>query len=224
MSNPNRIQPKPTPTGRPRRWLLWLGGILGAIALLLLAGAIYELLAEAADARAYPPPGQMVDVGGYRLHINCTGDGSPTVVIEAGLGDWSAPGALCSRKWRRPPACARTIELGWAGASPVRSQGMPLNSPRELTHAAAEREYPGAVCDGGALVRRFAGSGLRARPPSGSRGRGADRIDVSRTDGPTPRKAGALSVLLGLGAFRYRAAAGQAVGPGYRRTFRPGSL
>jgi hypothetical protein len=28
----------------------------------------------------------MVDVGGYRLHLNCTGSGIPTVVIEAGWG------------------------------------------------------------------------------------------------------------------------------------------
>ena len=40
--------------------------------------------------RAYPPPGQLVDVGGYRLHINCIGSGSPTVVIDAGQGDWFA--------------------------------------------------------------------------------------------------------------------------------------
>ncbi len=52
-------------------------------------GYIYEPMAEAADAKAYPPAGQLVDVGGHRLHINCTGTGSPTVVIEAGLGDWS---------------------------------------------------------------------------------------------------------------------------------------
>lgn len=56
---------------------------------LILAGYIYEPIAEAADAKAYPPPGQLVDVGGYRLHINCTGTGSPTVIIDAGLGDWS---------------------------------------------------------------------------------------------------------------------------------------
>ena len=49
---------------------------------LMLAGAIYESVAEAADVRAYPPFGQMVDVGGYRLHINCIGTGSPTVVID----------------------------------------------------------------------------------------------------------------------------------------------
>jgi pimeloyl-ACP methyl ester carboxylesterase len=57
---------------------------------LMLLGAIYESVAETGDMRAYPPPGQMVDVGGYRLHINCIGTGSPTVVIDAGWGDWSA--------------------------------------------------------------------------------------------------------------------------------------
>lgn len=72
-----------------RGCLIWLGRIVGSLVGLLLVGAVYESLAEAADAKAYPPPGQLVDVGGYRLHINCTGSGSPTVVIIAGLGDWS---------------------------------------------------------------------------------------------------------------------------------------
>jgi pimeloyl-ACP methyl ester carboxylesterase len=56
---------------------------------LILAGTIYEVVAEAADIQAYPPLGQMVDVGGYRLHIHCTGTGSPTVIIDGGLGAWS---------------------------------------------------------------------------------------------------------------------------------------
>jgi pimeloyl-ACP methyl ester carboxylesterase len=30
------------------------------------------------------PPGQLVDIGGYRLHLNCTGNGSPTVLLEYG--------------------------------------------------------------------------------------------------------------------------------------------
>jgi hypothetical protein len=33
--------------------------------------------------------GRLVDAGGHRLHINCTGRGQPTVVIETGLGDFS---------------------------------------------------------------------------------------------------------------------------------------
>src|SRR3954463_67263 len=79
-----------TPQRRGRGCLVWLGGMVAVLAGLMLLGALYESLAEAADVRAYPPPGQMVDVGVYRLHVNCVGTGSPAVVIEAGLGDWSA--------------------------------------------------------------------------------------------------------------------------------------
>lgn len=32
-------------------------------------------------------PGRLIDVGGYRLHLNCTGGGSPTILLDAGLGD-----------------------------------------------------------------------------------------------------------------------------------------
>lgn len=32
-------------------------------------------------------PGQRFDVGGYQLHIHCTGAGSPTVIVDVGLGD-----------------------------------------------------------------------------------------------------------------------------------------
>jgi pimeloyl-ACP methyl ester carboxylesterase len=80
-----------------RRVVRWIGrslaALVGLIAVLALAGASYEAIAAAGDARRYPPPGQLVDVGGYRLHIQCVGAGSPTVVLDAGLGgsslDWS---------------------------------------------------------------------------------------------------------------------------------------
>ncbi len=32
-------------------------------------------------------PGQLVDIGGYKLHISCIGQGSPTVILDSGLGD-----------------------------------------------------------------------------------------------------------------------------------------
>lgn len=35
------------------------------------------------------PLGRLVDLGGHRLHVNCTGKGSPTVVVAYGLGDFS---------------------------------------------------------------------------------------------------------------------------------------
>jgi len=106
---------------RGRGCLLWLGASLATLLGLMLVGYFYEPIAEAADAKAYPPPGQLVDVGGYRLHINCTGTGSPTVVIEAGLGDWSTSWGFVQ------PEVAKTTRvctydrggLGWSEAGPL---------------------------------------------------------------------------------------------------------
>jgi pimeloyl-ACP methyl ester carboxylesterase len=59
-------------------------------------GGAYETYRESADG--LPLSGRLVDVGGHRLHIDCTGTGSPTVVLEPGLGEpsvmmsgWIAP-------------------------------------------------------------------------------------------------------------------------------------
>jgi pimeloyl-ACP methyl ester carboxylesterase len=72
---------------RSRRGLLY-----PVIAMLALAsiGAGYETLREATDATAYPMPGQLIDVGGHRLHLHCTGSGTPTVVLEPGGGEMSS--------------------------------------------------------------------------------------------------------------------------------------
>ena len=89
MNNQTQIEAVAIPKRRGRGWVRWLGGVVVLVVGLSLAGAIYEPVAEAADIRAYPPLGQLVDVGGYRLHIHCTGTGSPTVVIDGGWGAWS---------------------------------------------------------------------------------------------------------------------------------------
>lgn len=82
MNNQTQIAAVDSPKRRSRGRFLWLGGAVVLVLGVILAGVIYESVSEAADIRAYPPPDQMVDVGGYRLHINCIGEGSPTVVIE----------------------------------------------------------------------------------------------------------------------------------------------
>src|SRR5215471_4833148 len=44
-----------------------------------------------------PPPGRLIDVGGWRLHLNCTGQrgaNQPLVVLEAGAGDFSVEWGL----------------------------------------------------------------------------------------------------------------------------------
>jgi len=69
----------------------WLRRLLLAVAaaavLLGAAGLSYQALASARDRRAFPMPGLLVDIGGYKLHIDCTGQGSPAVILDSGLGD-----------------------------------------------------------------------------------------------------------------------------------------
>src|SRR5215208_5789528 len=105
-----------------RGCLFWLGTSLATLLGLLLVGYIYEPIAEAADAMAQPPPGQLVDVGGYRLHINCTGTGAPTVVIVAGLGDWSTTwgGYVQPEVAKSTRVCTYDRPgLGWSEAAPL---------------------------------------------------------------------------------------------------------
>lgn len=142
--------------------LIWLGRIVALIIALAILGAIYEPIAEAADAKAYPPPGQLVDVGGHRLHINCMGTGSPTVVIEAGLGDWST-------SWRGvvQPEVAKTTRvctydragLGWSDANSLPSDAAQF--AKELHTLLENANVPGPYVMvghslGGFIVRIFA--------------------------------------------------------------------
>ena len=54
-------------------------------------GAVYQFASDERELRAHPPPGTMVDIGGYRLHLYCLGEGRPTVIMNAGLGgSWLA--------------------------------------------------------------------------------------------------------------------------------------
>jgi pimeloyl-ACP methyl ester carboxylesterase len=142
--------------------LIWLGRVVVLIIGLALLGAVYESLAEAADAKAYPPPGRLVDVGGYSLHINCTGTGTPTVVIDAGLGDWSTVWA-----WVQPDVAKATrictydrAGYGWSDPGPL-----PRNAEqfaKELHTLLHEANIPGPYVMvghslGGLTVRVFTG-------------------------------------------------------------------
>jgi len=77
-------------------------------------GGGYQTVREAGDANAYPMPGQLIDVGGHHLHLNCTGTGSPTVILEPGGGDfssvmaWIAPAVAAVVPHRAAATYART--------------------------------------------------------------------------------------------------------------------
>ena len=112
---------------RGGRWLLY--PIL-AVLLLASVGGGYETVRESLDASAYPMPGQLIDVGGHRLHLHCTGSGSPTVVLEPGGGASSSDFA-----WIAPVVARDTTVCvydragrGWSDAT---------DSPQDGAHIAA---------------------------------------------------------------------------------------
>ncbi len=80
----------PSPSqGSSLRRVLWrlLVGLPVAACLLLAAAAAVNFLTVRHYRSAYPPPGRMYRVDGYAMHLFCVGSGSPTVVLESGLGD-----------------------------------------------------------------------------------------------------------------------------------------
>jgi pimeloyl-ACP methyl ester carboxylesterase len=72
---------------RTRSWLVY--PLLAVYALCAL-GAAYETMRLSLDRRTYGAPGRLIDVGGHRLHLSCAGSGTPTVLLESGLGETGA--------------------------------------------------------------------------------------------------------------------------------------
>jgi len=98
--------------------------VVGSIVLLvtMLIGWVwlFGAKAKARLAAKYPAPGKLVDVGGYRLHLNCQGQGGPTVVMESGNGNFSLNWGRVPRevaKFTRVCTYDRA-GLGWSDRSP----------------------------------------------------------------------------------------------------------
>lgn len=68
-------------------------GLIALLVLLACTGVLYQSISTKLEEKRYPPPGTLVDVGGYRLHLHSMGTGGPTVILDAGLGctgsDWA---------------------------------------------------------------------------------------------------------------------------------------
>jgi pimeloyl-ACP methyl ester carboxylesterase len=109
------------------------------------------------------PPGKLVDLGGHRLHVNCTGKGAPTVVIENGLGDFSFDWVLVQNPVSRFTRVCTYDRAGYAWSEP---------GPKPRTFAQLNLELRDALSKlgervpfvlvghsyGGPVVRNFAAS------------------------------------------------------------------
>jgi pimeloyl-ACP methyl ester carboxylesterase len=112
-----------------------LGAIICLVVIALSAGAIYQSIVGNVDETRYKPPGRLVDIGGRRLHLYCTGSESPTVILEAGLG-WGVG------TWRRVrPKVAETTRYGDPAMDAVYSSNKSCATPiKELAVVATSTE------------------------------------------------------------------------------------
>jgi pimeloyl-ACP methyl ester carboxylesterase len=137
-------------------------GLALLCAVLLAAGFTYEQITLFRDGERYPAPGQLVDVGGRRMHILCRGAApGPTIVMETGAGDSSY------RFWAVQQEVAKFARvcvydragLGWSDST---GEGRSLEDREADLHAllkAANVPPPyvlAAHSMGGLLVRLYA--------------------------------------------------------------------
>lgn len=69
-----------------KRVIKGISFLITGIVLLMLLGVAYQTIATETDRGVYSPRGQLYTVNGHQMHIYCIGEGSPTVVLEAGWG------------------------------------------------------------------------------------------------------------------------------------------
>jgi pimeloyl-ACP methyl ester carboxylesterase len=115
------------------RWLRGIALSVGVMVILLaLAGASYQAIGSRLDARHFPENGRLVDVGGYRLLLNCTGFGSPTVILESGFGDVSIEWRTVQPKIAKFSRVCSYDRAGYGGSDPGPMPRTSLQIAREL--------------------------------------------------------------------------------------------
>ena len=112
---------------------------------LSLTGMIYQTAATEADKKNFPPPGNLIDVGAFKMHIDCVGEGSPTVILEALSGGFSSYWA-----WVQPEVAKQVrvcvydrAGFGWSesDAEPESPERTARNLHTLLTNAGIDGPY-----------------------------------------------------------------------------------
>ncbi len=142
----------------------WVRNILLTVAalavVLALVGYSYQVIQTHLDARRFPMKGTLIDVGGHKLNINCTGEGAPTVVLETGLGNlamsWEKV-QLGIEKFTRVCVYDRA-GYGWSEAGPLPRTSLQIAKELHQLLRNSEEKPPYVlvgVSSGGMHVRVF---------------------------------------------------------------------
>lgn len=107
-----------------RRWLRTTRRLffvaLVIVLVLSAAGAVYQALTVRRESARFPPPGQLVDIGGRRLHLICIGHGQPTVIFEpSGFGNALSSEAARVAISAKTRVCSYDrMGMGWSDPGP----------------------------------------------------------------------------------------------------------
>ena len=142
---------------RARTWLL--NPVLAVLVLFALGGA-YETIGRATEP-SVAMRGELVDVGAYRLHLECTGTGAPTVVMEPGGGASSASlGLIAPDVARHATVCVYDrAGKGWSDAAPTAPDGAQIATDLHTLLERADVAGPYVLAGhsfGGLYVMRYA--------------------------------------------------------------------
>jgi pimeloyl-ACP methyl ester carboxylesterase len=141
-----------------KRLLIWSSVFVFVLA---MAGTMYQTASAEADRRNLPAPGNLIDVGRFKMHIYCMGEGSPTVILETLSGGTSSYWG-----WVQPDVAKATrvcvydrAGRGWSepDPEPITLRRTVQNLHTLLTNANIEGPYVLVGHSiGGIYVRQFA--------------------------------------------------------------------
>jgi len=134
---------------KTNRWLnrlkKFFSGLLVFVFIVSITGIIYQTAATESDKKNFPPPGNLIDVGGFKMHIYCVGEGSPIVILDALSGGFSSYWA-----WVQPEVAKQVrvcaydrAGFGWSenDSQPESPQRTAQNLHTLLTNAGIEGPF-----------------------------------------------------------------------------------
>ncbi len=140
MKEKHRIKDKPS------RAFIWIRrGIFLLLVLTVFIGAgfAYEGIASWTNKKNYPMPGELVDAGGYRLHLQTVGKQPVTIVLEAGSGETSLSWGDIPKELSEDFTVVSYDRGGYGWSEKANSERSGENIVKELHNALQEAGLPG---------------------------------------------------------------------------------
>jgi pimeloyl-ACP methyl ester carboxylesterase len=123
--------------------------------------SVFSFIANAQTTQPVPtPPGNLISIGGHKMHLHCTGAGSPTVVVEAGVGDISTDWVFIQERVSKFARICTYDRPGyaWSEPGPLPRTYTQINFDLHELLAAAHEKGPFVLVGhsfGGPLVRWY---------------------------------------------------------------------